>query len=202
MDNLDFKVITNSEQSVSDWSGGTTTELFIYPEGSDYKKRNFGFRISSAKVNLDQSTFTSLPGVHRIIMVLDGEMKLVYKDHYDINLCKYDQDSFDGEWTTQSYGKVTDFNLMTKDDYNGSVESINIDGFSMLRLDKKKDSEVKFETFYAINDGIKVALNEDSEVVINKGDFLVIKLKEKQEIDIKFSCEELKCTVIRTTVSK
>ena len=42
---------------VSSWSGGRTTEIFIFPVGERYSDRNFLFRISTAEVELDSSDF-------------------------------------------------------------------------------------------------------------------------------------------------
>lgn len=49
------------EFNISRWSGGTTTELFIWPHGASYAERRFGIRISTATVDIAQSTFTKLP---------------------------------------------------------------------------------------------------------------------------------------------
>ena len=70
----DYSIVkkTSSEYSTSAWSGGTTTELGIGPEGSRYADREFLWRISSATVDLEESTFTALPDYDRIIMTLEG----------------------------------------------------------------------------------------------------------------------------------
>jgi environmental stress-induced protein Ves len=108
-----FKIIKKEDLKTKQWSGGTTTELFIFPEGSSYERKDFIYRISTATVDVEESNFTKLEGVSRCIMVLNGEMKLAHKDHHTINLNKFETDSFSGEWDTKSVGKVTDFNLMT-----------------------------------------------------------------------------------------
>lgn len=51
--------VSKEDYPVSNWSGGKTTQLFIYPENSEYAKRNFLFRISSATVDCERSEFTS-----------------------------------------------------------------------------------------------------------------------------------------------
>ena len=55
--------LTEKDYKVGQWSGGTTTELFIWPEGADYAKREFSVRVSSARVGLEESDFTPLVGV-------------------------------------------------------------------------------------------------------------------------------------------
>ena len=64
-----IKIIRNNEYETNLWTGGTTTQLLIYPEGSEYCHRNFKLRISSAKVHAMESVFISLPGISRIIII-------------------------------------------------------------------------------------------------------------------------------------
>ena len=63
---------------VSSWSGGTTTEFSIAPENGNYQSRDFLWRLSSATVELEESTFTSLPDFDRIILTLEGEMDICH----------------------------------------------------------------------------------------------------------------------------
>ena len=59
---MDYQIIKAESFTTSPWNGGSTTELFIYPMTSKYTSRNFHFRLSTATVNVEESTFTSLPG--------------------------------------------------------------------------------------------------------------------------------------------
>ena len=43
------------EYTVSQWAGGATTQLYIYPEHADYSRRDFIFRLSSATVECERS---------------------------------------------------------------------------------------------------------------------------------------------------
>lgn len=97
----------------SNWSGGSTTQLYISPENASYTERNFDFRISSAKVEVPESTFTALPGVNRKLMVLEGEITLNHENEHSKTLQKYEVDTFNGDWKTTAIGTCTDFNLMT-----------------------------------------------------------------------------------------
>lgn len=110
-----YKVFKKENWKVSEWSGGTTSEIFIYPFSSNYKNRDFKGRISIATSNSgDKSLFTSLPDVDRFISKLDGEMKLSHYGRYDLTVEKYEIERFKGDWETYSYGKYKDFNLMLK----------------------------------------------------------------------------------------
>ena len=125
--------IKNKDQyKTSNWSGGKTTELYIYPENSDYSRRDFLVRISSATVELEESKFTKLHGVNRHLMVLEGSMKLLHKERREYDMRSYDVDSFSGDWETESYGKVVDFNLMTKAGAEGVLSYKSINGSDLL----------------------------------------------------------------------
>ncbi len=104
-----------STLTTSQWSGGTTTELAISPAGASYAARDFDWRISTATVETEQSDFTHLPGYDRILMVLEGELKMVHDtgtEQRSVQLQSFEQSSFDGDWKTTGYGKVRDFNVM------------------------------------------------------------------------------------------
>lgn len=111
---MNVKHIKKTTLTTSKWSGGTTTQLAIYPEDGDYSKREFVWRLSSAVVEVETSNFTKLPNTKRILMILDGELLLSHEARYNKTLKRFDQDSFSGGWQTSSEGVVTDFNLMMK----------------------------------------------------------------------------------------
>jgi environmental stress-induced protein Ves len=115
------KLIRKSEQITISWSGGTTTQLFIYPEKASYQERNFLFRISLATMETEESVFTKLPGISRQIMILDGTLKLEHTGRYTKILKKFETDSFEGDWETKGFGKVKDFNLMTAGTLQGTI---------------------------------------------------------------------------------
>ena len=71
--------MTPDNYIVSKWSGGTTTQVAIAPEGAVYADRDFLWRISSASVDLDESDFTALPDYHRWISTLEGRMTLSHQ---------------------------------------------------------------------------------------------------------------------------
>lgn len=109
------------------WSGGTTTELFIYPEKSSYAQRNFDFRLSMATVEVEESDFTPLPDVFRKTLILEGEIALTHNNEAPHTFSKFDVASYEGGWNTKSVGKCTDFNLMTRDLVRGSLEGRSLE---------------------------------------------------------------------------
>jgi environmental stress-induced protein Ves len=123
---MNFQIIKPLSYKKSHWSGGTTTELYIYPTGSSLQKLDFQCRISTATVEIEESDFTVFPGVNRIILPLHGEMTLNHDNENPIHLKTFAQDSFSGSSLTKCIGKVTDFNLMTKGNTKGTVEVIEL----------------------------------------------------------------------------
>ena len=118
-----------SDLAVSRWSGGTTTELFLYPEASSYAERNFSIRISTATVETERSEFTLLPGYQRSLMVLKGGLTMVHDTgegtlRHDMK--PFQTVEFDGGWKTTGTGKVTDFNVMLGEGYSSEVKVIVI----------------------------------------------------------------------------
>ena len=58
---MKIRSVNKDDFKTTRWSGGTTTEFFIYPTGADYQKRKFAARISSAVIEDEYSKFTELP---------------------------------------------------------------------------------------------------------------------------------------------
>ncbi len=120
-----FKIIKKSEYRTTKWSGGETTELFIYPVDSEYKALNFDIRISLASVEVDSSNFTPLSGVNRILTVLEGtEHSLKINSEPFQTLEVLNPIHFSGEDDVKSTGKALNFNVMLSTDLNCSVDII------------------------------------------------------------------------------
>ena len=154
------------------WSGGTTTQLAIFPKEAIYKNLDFTFRISTATIDVEESTFTSLPNVNRVIMVLNGELTIEHKDQYTKRLNKFDTDNFSGDWQTKSVGKVTDFNVMTR----GSAKA-KVQGFS---LDRNSQKEILLNSDVV---AIYISVGEIfvGELNLSKGDILLIEKENNTE---------------------
>lgn len=166
-----FEIKKKQEHVTADWSGGKTTEVYIHPPHSSYAKRDFGFRLSSATVQLDRSEFTSLPGFQRRIMLLEGEMHLDHAGHHSVTLPRYGLDSFDGAWNTVSHGRCTDFNLMLGKGFTGGLDCIRHPGTIVC------DSEFCF--LYILMDHVAVHITGNEKDIftgtVDNGDLLVLK---------------------------
>ncbi|MBQ9647003.1 MAG: HutD family protein [Oscillospiraceae bacterium] len=111
------------------WSGGSTTQLIIAPEGAAYADRDFLWRVSSATVELDESDFTPLPDYRRYISTVRGDMTLSHNGGDALTLRPGDVHKFDGGDDTHSFGRCTDFNLMLrKGKADGTMRSLRISG--------------------------------------------------------------------------
>lgn len=124
---MNITILSNSDYTTSNWSGGSTTQLFISPLTASYANRNFDFRISSAKVEVAESTFTPLPNINRKLMVLEGEITIKHENHHSKTLKQFDIDSFSGDWKTTAVGTCTDFNLMTKGNINSELSYLPLE---------------------------------------------------------------------------
>ncbi len=122
-----IQIIRQADISPTIWSGGKTTQLLIFPKNSTYLDRNFIFRLSTATIETESATFTRLEGVKRSLMILRGSLKLEHKGHYVKEMKQFEVDNFVGDWESTSYGKVTDFNLMTTGQANGFLESLKME---------------------------------------------------------------------------
>lgn len=111
---LEWKLLRQADYVTTGWSGGTTTQLAIEPEGAVYAGRDFLWRLSSARVEADHSDFTPLPDYSRLISILDGELDMRIGDGDKFPLEPLQVCSFDGGAPVESWGRCTDFNLMLR----------------------------------------------------------------------------------------
>ncbi|MBR5948503.1 MAG: HutD family protein [Clostridia bacterium] len=150
---LKITEIKKETMPTSSWSGGTTTEIMIYPEGASYAARDFLFRISTASVELESSDFTQLDGFFRVIASLDGEMLLSHSLHCgEIKKRVLPLDTvhfFDGGIPTHCEGKARDLNLMMKlGALDGDMRFVEGGEKVVLPLDKGE-----FALVYSIDSG-------------------------------------------------
>ena len=124
---MNWTLLKQDQYVTTEWSGGTTTQLAIAPEGAVYADRDFLWRLSSAGVELEHSDFTPLPDYVRLISVLKGELDMKIGDGARFSLSPLTVRSFDGGTPVESWGKCTDFNLMLrKGRSQGSAQSLQL----------------------------------------------------------------------------
>ncbi|MDP3313793.1 HutD family protein [Lutibacter sp.] len=168
---MELKIIPSENYKINKWSGGTTKQLFIYPQTSDYKSQNFDFRLSTATVETEISEFTLLPKISRKLMVLEGEIVINHENKYSKQLNKFDVDTFEGDWKTTSIGTCTDFNLMTTKNTTGELSSVIIN--KKQKLDFQLESNWEWYFVYVFKGKVRILINKDLQI-IKEGDVLVI----------------------------
>jgi len=166
---MEYRILSSIDYKKTKWSGGTTTELFIYPEQSEFKSGEYDFRLSIATVEIEETTFTKLEEVTRTLMILDGQITLSHDGHHESRLKKFESDQFSGDWTTKGRGTCTDFNLMTKNQTSGKLTPIINKKFTSLKLNPLHQF-----TFLYLLKGLVNTRIEDHEFQINQGDLLMV----------------------------
>lgn len=121
-----INILKSDDFKTTNWGDGTTTELFIHPKNTELKKLNFDFRLSKAVVLKETSKFSTLPGVHRKLMVLNGKITLNHKNHHSKTVEKFEIDAFQGDWDTTSNGLCSDFNLMTTKEKESKLYGLSL----------------------------------------------------------------------------
>ena len=138
---MEVTILSESSFVESQWSGGSTKQLYIFPEDASYSDRNFQLRISTARVDAPESVFTALPGFDRKLMILEGEIVINHENHYSKVLTPFEVDSFSGDWITTAKGTCVDFNVMTV----GTVKS----ELSIIQLERSQPRKIEGDSLFS-----------------------------------------------------
>ena len=174
VNNINMKLVPKESQKVSEWTGGTTTELLIFPENSTVSEQNFEYRISTAKVLAEKSEFTLFPNHARKLAILEGKLKIQHNQSAWYFLESGDQNTFSGDWKTRSEGQVVDFNVIYSDEYQ-----VEMDFVSQIHCMPKMD-EIELFGVYCIN-----GMGRLNGISIHEGDFVCV-----QEVGLKVESSE------------
>lgn len=172
---MKISVKKEKDCKVVNWANGTSTELFVFPADGNFQTRDFTFRISTATVEAEETTFSDFSSLTRILMILEGNIKLIHEGRYTKQLAPFDQDTFDGSWPTKSQGKVRDFNVMFKENVVGKVEHFAINSGQIESF-----TLVGTHDFFFVQNG-SFRLNN---LEIQKNDLLIIEREETESIDL------------------
>lgn len=71
-----IQIIRQATYKTTQWSGGITREICIFPATASLAARNFDLRISSAVIDTPESNFSDFTGYRRYLMPLNGEIVL------------------------------------------------------------------------------------------------------------------------------
>jgi environmental stress-induced protein Ves len=190
---MKIEVISKEENIISNWSGGSTSQLYIFPKDSTLQERNFDFRISSAIVEVEESEFTSFAGYDRILMVLNGELEIVHENQYSKTLKQFEIDSFSGDWKTSSKGKIVDFNLILKRGIKGSLKYIDLRRDRLHCRDRSgpvpKMQSVRIIGYYVISGKMEIIVNQD-HYLVSEGELIMIENRgDVYTVELKGDCE-------------
>lgn len=192
---INIKLLTNDDYLTSVWSGGKTTQFYIYPEDAIYKELNFKFRISSATVELDKSEFTKLDGVHRFITPLNKELKLTHNHKDFVELKPFDVYEFEGGIDTTSFGTARDFNLMLANGAKGKLENIFVE--KNYKLGRSLNNN-QFIFLFNYESKVEIVIN-DTRYVLNPMDSLFISVDEETNLDISINSDK-KCNMLMARI--
>ena len=110
---MNIRILDPNTRKITTWSGGKTTELYLYPADGSYAERRFAFRISSATMDVPESRFTRLDGVKRYLTPLSEGFYLKRSGRWQF-LGRGDVLCFSGEEEILCRGSGKDLNLMLK----------------------------------------------------------------------------------------
>ncbi len=106
------KILRPSDYVQNEWTGGTTSQIFIYPDGASLSERDFYFRISSACIETDKSDFSKFEGYNRFFTPLNSGLELTSNGNAPKKINPLELFYFDGASETSAAGKCIDFNLI------------------------------------------------------------------------------------------
>lgn len=184
---MEWKLLTKEDYVTTTWSGGTTTQLAIAPEGAVYADRDFLWRLSSAGVELEHSDFTPLPDYNRLISVLHGELEMKIGDGARFGLEPFTLRSFDGGVPVESWGKCTDYNLMVrKDKCQGIAQSVALSDGATCRwtapLAAPQEGTACTLALYCVQGGVSLP---QAGVEAKEGQLLLCRQADESAVELK-----------------
>jgi uncharacterized protein len=150
-----MKIRKQAQFSVSNWSGGSTTQLAIFPENASLLARDFDWRISSAVVEVEESDFTLFEGYERILIHLSGNLEMTHQTPNGELLQKvssFELARFSGDWLTKGKGKVTDFNFIFKSEIHPKIDLFFEEEGTVIQFENCPSLIYVFEGAFQINE--------------------------------------------------
>jgi environmental stress-induced protein Ves len=177
---MKYTLCKKEDYRISHWTGGTTAEIRIYPNTSKYIDRNFIWRITTDNIDTEEADFSRLPDYDRVLMVVDGEVVLSHENQRVSRLQSLEQDRFDGEWKTKSFGKITDFNLIIRKGNEAYLDVVALEeianGFEDT-YDHEKTKET--HAIYCKEGYCVVGFNDESQM-LKEGETLILEYDENE----------------------
>lgn len=171
----------------STWSGGTTTQVAIAPEGAVYADRDFTYRVSSATVDLEVSDFTALPDYNRLISTLQGSIDVTHNGGEVIKLSPYGVHAFDGGWETRSVGKCRDFNLMMRKGVcSGHMAAVSVTSAvsAVVVMEEAAKAYAHADAYLYCGEGEAVVEAEGQTIALQAGESVAVKDAAAMELKV------------------
>ena len=192
---MKLRIIKASQFKSNPWTGGTTSELFIYPETAQYKKSDFAFRLSTATIETSPSIFTPLAGINRSLLALKGTMTLSHKRHHTKKQDQFAIDYFDGGWETKSVGTCIAFNLMTRGSTRGDISGFSIEKGEITPYEIPKECT---SFFVYSHSGNSVIQHNGTSYRLQTGDLLVLESFSLPRLEVS-SIEKIELVFVEIT---
>lgn len=181
---MDYRIIKEENFNVSNWTGGQTTQLAIFPEDGTYLKRNFVWRLSTATCEQEESSFSKLPDFDRVLMVLSGNVVLAHQDVRVARLNELEQDRFDGGYNTKSFGKIIDYNLMVSKGNQGILDVITLQEESQTpEVEDYNEYSLVTQAYFCRDGFATVTINKET-VMLTQGQQLVINYQMGEQVNL------------------
>lgn len=178
------RLLKQEQFNISRWSGGSTAETAIYPEKSSYLERDFIWRLSTAAVESEESSFTRLPDYERVLMVLVGSVVLAHGDERSASLQQWEQDTFDGALKTKCFGVMTDYNLMYRKGCSGSLKLIDADKQAQMIPKNERDGMSDASYGFYCAEGYVIVSSDGESDIVKQGEQLIIDLEAGEDRNI------------------
>lgn len=181
---MDYKILKEEDFNISNWTGGKTRQLAIYPADGNYLERTFLWRLSSATCELDESDFSKLPDYDRVLVVLRGKVVLAHDGVRVARLNELEQDRFSGGYKTKSFGKITDYNLMVRKGNEGFVDVLDLTAESMTpQVEDCPDYKLATQAFF-VRDGYATVSINGKTVMVDEDQQLVVNYDQRETVNI------------------
>lgn len=181
---MNYQVLKEENFNISNWTGGKTTELGIFPESGSYLKRDFVWRLSTATCEKEESSFSKLPDFERVLLVLSGNVVLAHQDVRAARLNELEQDRFDGAYSTKSFGQITDYNLMVAKGNQGFLDVIILEEQSFTPETENYPEYDLITQAYYCRDGFATVTVNGETVMVNQGQQLIINYEKGENLNI------------------
>ena len=187
---MNIRINGKDRQKESNWSGGKTQELAIYPATAEYLSRDFLWRLSTAQSDREESSFSRLEGYERILMVLEGDVVLSHGGERSVHLGAMEQDTFSGSTKTRCFGKlIRDYNLIMAEGCSGKMDVMEVKSEAEpAPLPERGEEAYLCAGVYCLDGYTVVSARERSEMV-RSGEQAVIELMPGEDEEVRLMGE-------------